>query len=151
MIQYSNTPRREYNSSLASRSRRLLLRPGESVFLRDVATIEDGTDITTGYALVNGRRAVYLLVTKRANASTPLTSRGTWGKAAAHRLTRPRAGQVAATAGALPTRNERRAAVPWLHGHISASDLMQNHFICLRNQWAFYRMLDIVESQQCCL
>src|SRR5437773_10984939 len=30
----------------------IALRPGESVFLRDVATIEDGTDITTGYALV---------------------------------------------------------------------------------------------------
>jgi multidrug efflux pump subunit AcrB len=48
----------------------IALRPSESVFLRDVATIEDSTDITTGYALVNGRRAVYLLVTKRANAST---------------------------------------------------------------------------------
>ncbi len=34
------------------------------------ATIEDGTDIPTGYALVNGRRAVYMLVTKRADAST---------------------------------------------------------------------------------
>jgi len=45
------------------------VRPG--VFLRDVApTIEDATDIPTGYALVNGRRAVYILVTKRADAST---------------------------------------------------------------------------------
>ena len=34
------------------------------------ATIEDSTDIPTGYALVNGRRAVYILVTKRADAST---------------------------------------------------------------------------------
>ncbi|HEY1375895.1 MAG TPA: efflux RND transporter permease subunit, partial [Gemmataceae bacterium] len=48
----------------------IALRPGSSVFLRDVATIEDSTDIPTGYALVNGRRAVYILVTKRANAST---------------------------------------------------------------------------------
>ena len=32
--------------------------------------IEDATDIPTGYALVNGRRAVYILVTKRADAST---------------------------------------------------------------------------------
>jgi multidrug efflux pump subunit AcrB len=32
--------------------------------------IEDATDIPTGYALVNGKRAVYILVTKRANAST---------------------------------------------------------------------------------
>jgi multidrug efflux pump subunit AcrB len=47
------------------------LRPGESVFLRDVAPrIEDSSDIPTGYALVDGRRAVYLLVTKRADAST---------------------------------------------------------------------------------
>ncbi len=46
------------------------LRPGENVYLRDVAVIEDGTDIPTGYALVNGRRAVYILVTKRAEAST---------------------------------------------------------------------------------
>ncbi len=41
-----------------------------TVFLRDVATIEDGADITTGYALVNGRRTVYIPVTKRADAST---------------------------------------------------------------------------------
>jgi multidrug efflux pump subunit AcrB len=47
------------------------LRPGENVYLRDVATrIEDSTDIPSGYALVNGRRAVYLLVNKRADAST---------------------------------------------------------------------------------
>ncbi len=50
-----------------------------SVFLRDVCRrdpvtdkplIEDATDVPTGYALVNGKRAVYILVTKRANAST---------------------------------------------------------------------------------
>lgn len=41
------------------------------VFVRDVAPfIEDSTDITTGYALVDGRRAVYLIATKRADAST---------------------------------------------------------------------------------
>ncbi len=34
------------------------------------AVIEDATDIPTGYALVNGQRAVYILVTKRADAST---------------------------------------------------------------------------------
>ena len=44
--------------------------PGANVYLRDLATIEDSTDIPTGYALVNGRRAVYILVTKRADAST---------------------------------------------------------------------------------
>jgi multidrug efflux pump subunit AcrB len=46
------------------------LRPGENVYLRDLATIEDSTDIPSGYALVNGKRAVYILVTKRAEAST---------------------------------------------------------------------------------
>jgi len=43
----------------------------KGVYLRDVAPlIEDASDIATGYALVNGRRAVYILVTKRADAST---------------------------------------------------------------------------------
>ena len=46
------------------------LHPGKNVYLRDVATIEDSTDIPTGYALVDGRRAVYICVTKRADAST---------------------------------------------------------------------------------
>jgi RND family efflux transporter MFP subunit len=40
------------------------------VYLRDVATVHDASDIPAGYALVNGRRAVYILVTKRADAST---------------------------------------------------------------------------------
>lgn len=43
---------------------------GTIVFLRDVATVADSSDVPTGYALVNGRRAVYILVTKRADAST---------------------------------------------------------------------------------
>src|SRR5438552_1295137 len=36
------------------------LRPGEDLYLRDVARIEYGTHIPSGYALVDGRRAVYL-------------------------------------------------------------------------------------------
>jgi multidrug efflux pump subunit AcrB len=43
---------------------------GPAVFLRDIGTIEDSTDIVTGYAEVNGRRTVYIPVTKRADAST---------------------------------------------------------------------------------
>src|SRR5271170_3284735 len=46
------------------------IRPGTNVYLRDLATIEDSTDIPTGYALIDGKRAVYILVTKRADAST---------------------------------------------------------------------------------
>ncbi len=41
-----------------------------AVYVRDVATIVDGADVTTAYALANGRRSVYLPVTKRADAST---------------------------------------------------------------------------------
>ena len=50
----------------------VLLRKTEqgAVFVRDVATIEDGADVTTSYALANGRRTVYLPVTKRSDAST---------------------------------------------------------------------------------
>src|SRR6266699_1587456 len=43
---------------------------GPTVFLRDVGTIEDSSDIITGYAEVNGRRTLYIPVTKRADAST---------------------------------------------------------------------------------
>jgi multidrug efflux pump subunit AcrB len=43
---------------------------GPPVFIRDVGSVSDSTDIPTAYALVNGRRAVYIPVTKRPNAST---------------------------------------------------------------------------------
>src|SRR5204863_6488756 len=43
---------------------------GTPVFLRDVGSVSDSTDIPTAYALVNGRRAVYIPVTKRPDAST---------------------------------------------------------------------------------
>ena len=42
----------------------------QTIFIRDVGSIEDGADIQTGYALVDGRRTVYIPVTKRADAST---------------------------------------------------------------------------------
>jgi len=41
-----------------------------AVFVRDVASVSDASDIVTSYALVNGRRTVYIPVTKRADAST---------------------------------------------------------------------------------
>ena len=43
---------------------------GPTVFLRDIGTVEDSSDILTGYALVNGRRTVYIPVTKRVDTST---------------------------------------------------------------------------------
>jgi len=42
----------------------------QNLYLRDVATVEDAADITSGYALVNGKRSVYLNVAKSADAST---------------------------------------------------------------------------------
>lgn len=42
----------------------------QNLYLRDVATVEDAADITAGYALVNGRRSVYISVAKSADAST---------------------------------------------------------------------------------
>lgn len=42
----------------------------QNLYLRDVATVEDGADIAAGYALVNGRRSVYLNIAKSADAST---------------------------------------------------------------------------------
>ena len=43
---------------------------GTTVYLRDIGTIENGTDLITAYAHVNGKRTVYIPVTKRADAST---------------------------------------------------------------------------------
>src|SRR5689334_7510598 len=43
---------------------------GPTVFVRDVGSVSDSTDVPTAYALVNGRRAVYIPVTKRPDAST---------------------------------------------------------------------------------
>jgi len=43
---------------------------GTSVYLRDIGSVENGTDIVTAYAHVDGRRTVYIPVTKRSDAST---------------------------------------------------------------------------------
>jgi multidrug efflux pump subunit AcrB len=44
--------------------------PGAAVYLRDLGEVLDSSDVLTSYALANGRRAVYIPVTKRAEAST---------------------------------------------------------------------------------
>ena len=41
-----------------------------SIYVHDVATVADGADITVDYALVNGKRSVYIPVVKTADAST---------------------------------------------------------------------------------
>jgi multidrug efflux pump subunit AcrB len=43
---------------------------GPSVYVRDVGTVSDSSDILAGYALLNGKRTVYIPVTKRPDAST---------------------------------------------------------------------------------
>src|SRR5215468_10106807 len=63
------------NATLGGNLNELLdtpIRPGAgtTVYLRDIGTIENGTDIVTAYAHINGKRAVYIPVTKRADAST---------------------------------------------------------------------------------
>jgi multidrug efflux pump subunit AcrB len=42
----------------------------QNLYIKDVATVEDGADITVSYALVNGKRSIYLPITKSADAST---------------------------------------------------------------------------------
>ncbi|MEZ5042138.1 MAG: efflux RND transporter permease subunit [Saprospiraceae bacterium] len=43
---------------------------GPAVYVRDVADVQNGSDVASGYALINGSRSVYIPVTKRASAST---------------------------------------------------------------------------------
>jgi len=42
----------------------------QNLYLGDVATVKDGADITAGYALVNGKRSVYISIAKAGDAST---------------------------------------------------------------------------------
>src|SRR5262249_11217636 len=46
------------------------IKPGENVYIRDVGTVADSTDLNYGYALVNGRKSVYLPIVKKSTAST---------------------------------------------------------------------------------
>jgi len=48
------------------------LRPGSgaSIYVRDVGSVKDTSDVLAGYALLNGQRTVYIPVTKRPDAST---------------------------------------------------------------------------------
>lgn len=48
----------------------LIMGDGPTVFLRDVARVEDAADVTTSYAIINGKRSVYLPAIKTADAST---------------------------------------------------------------------------------
>ncbi len=43
---------------------------GPTVFVKDIAVVEDASDVTVSYALINGKRTVYIPVVKKADAST---------------------------------------------------------------------------------
>src|SRR5947209_1560633 len=63
------------NATLGGNIQELLNAPlrvgtGPTIYLRDVGAITDTTDIVVGYAHVDGKRTVYIPVTKRADAST---------------------------------------------------------------------------------
>ncbi|MGH9465719.1 MAG: efflux RND transporter permease subunit [Terriglobales bacterium] len=66
-IVHVNTVAAEYQDLL-----QLPLRQGPNgrVLLSDVATIADDADVISGYAELNGRRVVYIPITKHADAST---------------------------------------------------------------------------------
>jgi multidrug efflux pump subunit AcrB len=46
------------------------LDPGRNLYIRDVGTVEDATDLNYGYALVDGHRSVYIPVVKKNTSST---------------------------------------------------------------------------------
>jgi len=46
------------------------IQPEKSIYLRDLGRIEDTSDIPLGWALINGRRAVYMPINKTSDAST---------------------------------------------------------------------------------
>ncbi|MFY0253185.1 efflux RND transporter permease subunit [Chitinophaga sp. 30R24] len=48
----------------------LIMGDGPTVFVKDVAKVEDAADITSSYAVINGKRSVYLPIIKTADAST---------------------------------------------------------------------------------
>jgi multidrug efflux pump subunit AcrB len=48
----------------------LVLGSGPTIYIKDLATVSMGADITSSYALVNGKRSVFIPVTKRSTAST---------------------------------------------------------------------------------
>ncbi|CAN5358159.1 efflux RND transporter permease subunit [soil metagenome] len=46
------------------------VQPGRNVYIHDVATVADSTDVNFGYAMVDGHRSVYLPIVKKNTAST---------------------------------------------------------------------------------
>ncbi|WP_337040678.1 efflux RND transporter permease subunit [Emticicia sp. 17c] len=48
----------------------LITNGSATIFIHDIATVSDASDVTVDYALVNGKRSVYIPIVKTADAST---------------------------------------------------------------------------------
>ncbi len=48
----------------------IIYQNGTTIYVRDVAAVVDGADITTGFAYINGKRSIYIPIIKNADAST---------------------------------------------------------------------------------
>ncbi len=48
----------------------LLYQNGGTIYIKDVAKVVDGADITSGFAYINGKRSIYIPVIKASSAST---------------------------------------------------------------------------------
>jgi len=65
------TPQNSVIENLADlQNTSLQMGSGAEVYVKDIATVSLGADVTSSYALINGKRSVYIPVTKRTDAST---------------------------------------------------------------------------------
>ncbi|HTK19437.1 MAG TPA: efflux RND transporter permease subunit [Mucilaginibacter sp.] len=58
----------------------VITKNGVPVYVKDIARVTDATDVTVDYALINGKRSVYIPVVKTASASTWSVVQGLKGK-----------------------------------------------------------------------
>src|ERR1700748_2904734 len=58
----------------------VLTKNGVPIYVKDIARVTDATDVTVDYALINGKRSVYIPVVKTASASTWSVVQGLKGK-----------------------------------------------------------------------
>ncbi len=69
-IMYITTMNSLINKSASFGDIPVVTKNGVPVYIKDVARVTDGADITVDYALINGKRSVYIPVVKTASAST---------------------------------------------------------------------------------
>jgi multidrug efflux pump subunit AcrB len=84
-----------------------------AVFVRDVADVKDDSDIVTCYALVNGKRAIYVPVTKRADASTLSVAREVRENLAKFQGVLPAGVKVSFELDRSPVVTQALAELPW--------------------------------------